>query len=250
MNVCTKYSSMEHAPTSVSSDQPPIDETALVERTKAAVQAYMSRPQFDASHDFAHLQRVLSMAEHILGVERTSDPARLYDFTAVRLAALLHDVDDRKYGVPSNDSSQDRRLPGAENMLLNLGCPSALAFKVQHIVNCVSYTTEINDPRLVQDTLRIHPELAVVQDADRLDAIGAVGIARAFTYGGAKDREGGLEGTLRHFDQKLFALESLMKTQEGNRLAKIRTRRLEQFKQWWEDESQLESMSRKTGVSM
>ncbi|KAI4150244.1 MAG: hypothetical protein LQ341_001127 [Variospora aurantia] len=245
---------MEHATTTVSPNQPPTEETALVERTKRAVRAYMSsQPQFDASHDYAHLQRVLSMAEHILEVvERTLDPpARGYDHTAIRLAALLHDVDDRKYLGPSssNDSSQkieEEETPGgvAKQMLLDLGCSSALASKVQDIVSCVSYTTERNDPQLVQDILQIHPELAVVQDADRLDAIGAVGIARAFTYGGAKDRKGGLEATLLHFDEKLLGLENLMKTQEGNRLAKIRSCRLEHFKQWWEDETKLEGMSR------
>ncbi|KAI4264936.1 MAG: hypothetical protein L6R35_007262, partial [Caloplaca aegaea] len=126
-------------------EQPPTeDETALVERTKRAVRAYMSsQPQFDASHDYAHLQRVLSMAEHILEVvERTLDPpARGYDHTAVRLAALLHDVDDRKYlGPPSSsdDSSQkieEEETPGggAKQMLLHLGCSSALASKVQDI---------------------------------------------------------------------------------------------------------------------
>ncbi|KAL8651499.1 MAG: hypothetical protein Q9210_003218 [Variospora velana] len=233
---------MEHANTAVSPGQPPTEETALIERTELAVRAYMFQPQFDASHDYAHVQRVLSMAEHILEVERTSDPARVYNHTAVRLAALLHDVDDRKYLVPSsNDSAQKiEKSPGAKQMLLDLGCSSALASKVQDILSCVSYTTERNEPRLVQDTLRIHPELAVVQDADRLDAIGAVGIARAFTYGGAKDRKGGLEATLVHFDGKLLKLEKLMKTQEGCRLATIRTRRLEQFKQWWEDETELD----------
>ncbi|KAL9016689.1 MAG: hypothetical protein Q9185_005968 [Variospora sp. 1 TL-2023] len=245
---------MDHTNTAVSPDQPPTEETALVERTKRAVRAYMSsQPQFDASHDYAHLQRVLSMAEHILEVVECTfdDPARGYNHTAVRLAALLHDVDDRKYLGPSSsdDSSQkieEEETPGggAKQMLLDLGCSSALASKVQDIVSCVSYTTERNDPRLVQDTLRIHPELAVVQDADRLDAIGAVGIARAFTYGGAKDRKGGLEATLLHFDEKLLSLENLMKTQEGNRLAKIRSCRLEHFKQWWEDETRLEVISR------
>lgn len=91
------------------------------------------------------------------------------------------------------------------------------------------------------------PELGVVQDADRLDAIGAVGIGRAFTFGGAmggkeKEKEKangkgrGMQETIQHFVDKLEALEALMKTDEGRRLAVERTRRLRLFREWWGEE--------------
>lgn len=211
------------------------EDNLLIERTTAAVKAFMSQPHFDSSHDFAHIQRVLATAEHILKVEGRSNPASSYDETTVRLVALLHDVDDRKYAAPlASATFANSNISG---VLRDVGCPTPLAANVQAIIECVSYSRERSDPRLVQDALRNHPELAIVQDADRLDALGAVGIARAFTYGGAKDRHRGLEGTLMHFDEKLLGLEGMMKTREGKRLARLRTEHLRQFKAWWEDET-------------
>ncbi|KAL8749560.1 MAG: hypothetical protein Q9184_006761 [Pyrenodesmia sp. 2 TL-2023] len=212
-------------------------EVEIIAHASAAVEKYMSQRRFDASHDFAHVKRVLALAEHILEVERFS-PGSLYDRSTVQLAALLHDVDDRKYAAaPAAGAKQtDGEKLVAQRMLLDLDCPALLAYNVQAVVDCVSYTKERSDPQLVKDALRSHPELAIVQDADRLDALGAVGIARAFTYGGAKVNSRGLEGTLQHFEGKLLGLESMMKTQEGKRLASIRTERLEIFKKWWEDE--------------
>ncbi|KAL8916581.1 MAG: hypothetical protein Q9208_008421 [Pyrenodesmia sp. 3 TL-2023] len=215
-----------------------LEEVEIIARTSAAVEKYMSHPRFDASHDFAHVQRVLTLAEHILEVERFN-PGSLFDKSTVQLAALLHDVDDRKYAAAVADGAKqtDGEKTTARRMLLELDCPALLTYNVQAVVGCVSYTKERSDPEMVQTTLRSHPELAVVQDADRLDALGAVGIARAFTYGGAKDNSRGLDGTLQHFDEKLLGLESMMKTQEGKRLASIRTQRLKIFKEWWEDET-------------
>lgn len=77
--------------------------------------------------------------------------------------------------------------------------------------------------------------VAIVQDADRLDAIGAVGIGRTFAFGGAKGRT--LGDTLDHFDEKLLLLEGMMKTETGRKLAKERAERLRTFASWWEDET-------------
>ncbi|KAL9598180.1 MAG: hypothetical protein Q9219_004677 [cf. Caloplaca sp. 3 TL-2023] len=207
----------------------------LIERTKGAVKTHMSQSCYDASHDFAHIQRVLALCQHVLEEERISHPEKLFDMTTVEAAALLHDVDDHKY---TNDACQIHgKAAIAEQIMLDLEYPPDLATNVQAIIRCVSYSTERDHPQLVQHTLNRHPELAVVQDADRLDALGATGIARAFTYGGAKDKARDLDTTMLHIDEKLLVLSSMMKTVEGKRLARIRTERLQMFKEWWKEET-------------
>ena len=81
------------------------------------------------------------------------------------------------------------------------------------------------------------PELAIVQDADRLDALGAVGIGRAFIYGGARPApDEGIEKAVHHFGEKLLRLEALMKTESGRTMARVRTARVRAFVEWWKDE--------------
>lgn len=202
---------------------------ALHEATQSYVKAYMSR--YDCSHDFSHVSRVLALAQHILAGEVKIHPAKYYNQQIVILAALLHDVGDHKYTLPGENS---------ENLitdhLLKHGCSAKQAEEVKVVVDHVSFSNEIKHPQLVQAVLTAHPELAIVQDADRLDAIGAVGIGRCFAYGAAKQPDRGLEGSILHFGDKLELLESMMKTETGRKLAKERTARLREFRRWWQEE--------------
>lgn len=211
----------------------------LIQSVDAFVKDYMSH--YDASHDFNHIQRVLRVAHVILEKERgdplgQQSPASSnleYDETLVTLGALLHDVGDRKYLQPGQDATTLVR-----DVLLERGCPSDLADKVQDLVLHVSFSTEQKDPQKVLRTIAALPELAIVQDADRLDAIGAVGIARCFTFGGAKNRGDGLDGSIDHFKEKLELLEGMMKTKTGRAMATERTKRLKVFREWWESENE------------
>ncbi|MCJ1407882.1 hypothetical protein MMC19_001953 [Ptychographa xylographoides] len=212
----------------------------LVSKAKDFVEEYMSNPHYDASHDYKHIRRVLALAEHILSVEQRANPSVLYDPTIVTLAALMHDVGDHKYTPTITVSGADSEDPTTlvKTTLIKLGASLAQARYVQTIVKSVSYSHEVRNPTHVRGVLLQHPELAIVQDADRLDALGAVGIGRTFTYGGAQRRkEGGMEETIRHFEEKLERLEGMMKTREGKRLARERTERLKMFRGWWEDEN-------------
>ncbi|KAK7427842.1 hypothetical protein QQZ08_005615 [Neonectria magnoliae] len=200
-----------------------IVDDALIAQVTAYVEGYMAN--YDASHDFNHILRVLRLSHHIQS--HTPDTSR----PLVTLAALLHDVGDRKYLQPGDDASSM-----VSTYLRSLGVPEALAATVQTICLGVSYSSETKDPARVLALVAEHPELAVVQDADRLDAIGAVGIARTFAFGGAKGRT--LENTMEHFDEKLLLLEGMMKTDEGRRLAKERTERLRLMQQWWKAETE------------
>lgn len=213
----------------------------LVASIEEFVQEYMSH--YDASHDYKHIQRVLGLAQNVLEKERarssTSSSSSVtstqiqYDESLVTLGALLHDVGDKKYLEPGQDANTLVR-----DALLERGASSLLADKVQDLVLHVSFSTEKKDPQKIQEKIASIPELAIVQDADRLDAIGAVGIARCFTFGGAKGRGNGLDGAIEHFEEKLELLEGMMKTETGKALAKERTERLKIFRGWWESENQ------------
>lgn len=196
------------------------------------VERYMSR--YDCSHDFNHILRVLALAKHILAEESAFHPDKKFQKQAVLLAALLHDVGDKKYIQPGESAEH-----AVEELLQKLGCPPRFVAKVALIVQNVSYSTEVKRPQLVKAMMGAHPELAIVQDADRLDAIGAIGIARTFAFGAAKASERGLQGCIEHFTDKLENIEGMMKTDTGRRLARERTQRLKDFRRWWDEENQI-----------
>ncbi|KAL2863943.1 HD domain-containing protein [Aspergillus lucknowensis] len=214
---------------------------------------------YDPSHNPAHVQRVVALALRILKFEqsRAERSKGVYDELTVHLAALLHDISDRKY-LPENSESGSSSfsIPAdklVEHILLTHGADAALAHRVQTIVSHVSYTTERKDPERVRRLIEEegYPELAVVQDADRLDALGAVGIGRCFTFLGAKGRtmlkEGErweMDNAIRHFGEKLETLEGMMKTGTGREMARVRTERLGEFRRWWEEEMEEVSSSR------
>ncbi|KAK2872050.1 hypothetical protein FQN49_002598 [Arthroderma sp. PD_2] len=207
---------------------------ALVERISAFVAKHMAG--HDPSHNARHVSRVVRLAQTILAKEKARDASILYDETVVTLAAWMHDIGDRKYlPKPSDGGEQADPL---------------VAQRVQEIVSNVSYSTEIKDPSIVRHLISHeggYPELAIVQDADRLDAIGAVGIARCFTYLGAKSKspskDGGegpepdLDDAIEHFEEKLIKLEGMMKTVTGREMARGRAFRIKEFQRWWADET-------------
>lgn len=136
-----------------------------IEQCKELVQKIYE--QMDASHDFQHIERVLMNAEAILQTEPTAD-AKI-----VKLAVYLHDVSDAKY-------AQDKSAQNA--ILAQLALADAERQHIEDIIESVSFN---GGNALEAKTI----EAKIVRDADRLDAIGAVGIARTFAYGGAKGRK-------------------------------------------------------------
>lgn len=255
----------------MSSETSPADEAKLVPQAFGYVRTYMSH--YDSSHDNSHIRRVLGLALHLSSHESSTPPLNKLLIT---LAALLHDIGDKKYLPPGSTSGALM----VEEFLLSVGCEAKLAKDVQTVVNHVSYSNEIKHPEEVRAVLRRLPELGVVQDADRLDAIGAVGIGRTFTYGasvragkvarreararevasgkGECSRQAGMveqetrvgsvqdgkdealdssmDDSMVHFVEKLERLEGMMKTETGRRMARERTERLRMFRGWWEEE--------------
>lgn len=209
-------------------------EMQLVAEASAYAQDWMS--QYDASHDWSHVQRVLNMALHLMKEEgRITGNADIYDQTVVTLAALLHDVGDRKYMRP--EAKEDPKSM-VHDFLAHKGAAYELAARVQDVINHVSYSNEVADPTSVTSCLQRHPELAVVQDADRLDALGAVGISRCFTYSAIKgDQEDSINDSLAHFESKLLKLERMMKTQSGRIEAQKRSQVIRDFMTQWQVET-------------
>lgn len=164
----------------------------------AFVHDYMSTPDHDNSHDYHHILRVLSNTNRLLQTEQESHPEIVYDTSALFLAALLHDVGDYKYAKAGEDVEGQ-----VSTLMLERGASAELAHKVQTIVQNVGYTNETKNPQSVLELVKRYPELAIVQDADRLDAIGAVGVARCFAFGGARRQGKSMASALEHFEEKL-----------------------------------------------
>ena len=158
-------------------------------------------------HDAAHTLRVYRTAMMTARREGGCDPR------IVALAALLHDADDHKLFKTENNAN-------ARGFLDGQGVDAESAERIIRAVNAVSFSR--NRGRR-PDT----PEGRIVQDADRLDAIGAVGIARTFAFGGEHGRS--LDDSIRHFHEKLLLLKDEMNTPTGRALAEERHRFMLRF---------------------
>ena len=195
--------------------------------------------KFDASHDFLHIERVRKNALYIASSEVDADNE------IIELAVLLHDVSDPKYVTTEGKYMED-------HIIQQLNISKETTEHVKNIIQAVSFN---GGHEITADTI----EAKIVRDADRLDAIGAVGIARTFAYGGAKGRklydvtetprdnmsaeDYRLKQTasVTHFYEKLLKLADGMQTRTGKELAKERHAFMELF---------LENLRQETGESI
>lgn len=171
-------------------------------------------------HDYFHVERVVNNAIKIAKNENS-------DLFLVELSARLHDLGDYKL----NDG-KDRSEELITEFLKAQNADSELISKVVEIVSQVSFS---------KGKKAVSIEAQIVQDADRLDAMGAIGIARCFAYGGKKEREiwnseNPADTSLQHFYDKLLKLKELMNTQTGRKMAEERHQFLEEFLKRFLDE--------------
>ena len=141
----------------------------------------------------------------------------------VSLAALLHDADDYKLFATENNANARRFLDAH-------GVTREDADRICAAVNAVSFSKNKGK----------RPETAegrIVQDADRLDALGAVGIARTFAYGGGHGRPP--EDSIAHFHEKLLLLKDMMNTEKAKRIAEERHAYMEGFLREWDRETKI-----------
>lgn len=186
----------------------------------------------EGGHDWWHIYRVWQLAKNIAINEKVN-------LEVVELGALLHDIADAKFH--NGDDSIGPRI--AKEFLRKQQLDEQTIEHVVNIINNISFAGGNHAQRFQS------PELAVVQDADRLDAMGAIGIARTFNYGGFKNRElynphiapnlqmtkeeyrNSTAPTINHFYEKLLLLKDRMNTETGKQLAAERHRFMELFLQ-------------------
>ena len=167
-------------------------------------------------HGCDHSMRVYRNAMRIAEAEPASD--RL----VVALAALLHDADDHKLFRTENNAN-------ARGFLSAQGIDPETAERICTAINAVSFSRNRGrKPETIEGQ--------IVQDADRLDAIGAVGIARTFAFGGRHGRT--MESSVGHFHEKLLLLKDMMNTPTAKELAEARHAFMEAFLKEWDRETQ------------
>jgi uncharacterized protein len=200
----------------------------------------------DASHDWAHIERVYKMATNLANKEGITDKDSK---EVIALGAIMHDVHDYKYS-----GSETAGAEAVDKFLSEHNYPNDKKQRVLHIINNISYSKELEKGNVVgEDDL----ELKIVQDADRLDAIGAIGVARTMIYSGAKGRpmydpnikpnlnpskqeyqNKKNDTAINHFYEKLLKLKDIMKTKSGKEVAQKRHEFMElyldQFLKEWE----------------
>ena len=188
----------------------------ILKRTREFVLSQMANN--DAAHDCDHILRVVALTKQLCAAYPQANAFR------AELLAWLHDMNDDK--LASNI--------GASSISAFLQSISTSEADIRFITDALPYISYRKHPKLSPD---IPLEIRIVQDADRIDAIGAVGIARTFAFGGAKNRS--LDDSLNHFDEKLLLLYDLLSTEEAKRIAFPRHQFLLAFYQQYNEEASI-----------
>lgn len=184
----------------------------------------------EAGHDWYHIERVWKLSKNIAETEECN-------IEVVELGALLHDIADPKF----HNGDETVALKVSREFLENQNAPEGIIEKVLFIIKNISFKNRAEAPE------HLPVELKIVQDADRIDAIGAIGIARTFNFGGfknnlmydpeikpklnmSKEEYKKSDGTtVNHFYEKLLLLKDLMNTQKGKEIAAERHEFMLQF---------------------
>ena len=202
--------------------------TALIERTSAFVKKQLTNAE--GGHDWFHIERVYKNSLLIAKTESAN-------LLVIQLGALLHDIADSKFhnGDETVGPKVARTFLESENVAEDT---------IQHVINIIE---NISFKGGNHNTTFTSAELNIVQDADRLDALGAIGIARTFNYGGFKNRaiynpeiapklnmtkeeyKNSTAPTINHFYEKLLLLKDKMNTKTGKQIANKRHEYMEQF---------------------
>lgn len=212
-----------------------MDKENIILNTKTFVEQTLKNAE--GGHDWFHILRVWNNAKLIAKSENV-------DIFIVELGALLHDIADSKFN--NGDETIGPKI--AREFLESQNVTKSVIVHIENIITNISFKGGNFKQKFTS------PELEVVQDADRLDAIGAIGIARCFNYGGFKNRtlydpeippklnqtkeeyKNSKAPTINHFYEKLLLLKDRMNTKTGEKIAEERHVYMEAFLQQFYDE--------------
>jgi len=205
-----------------------MNDPTLTEKTIDFVRTTLKNAE--GGHDWWHIHRVFLNSKLIAQTEQC-------DMLTVELSALLHDIADSKF----HNGDEEIGPETAGKFLRSLNIDENIVTHVQQIIRSISFKSDFDKTEFRSI------ELDIVQDADRLDAIGAIGIARAFSYGGFKGREiynpeiapnlnmtkeeykSSAAPSINHFYEKLLLLKDKMNTKTGKKLAQQRHAFMESY---------------------
>ena len=200
-----------------------MEKDIIINKTRAFVKDKLQNE--GSGHDWFHIERVYNLATYLCKKENS-------DEFIIKMAVLLHDIDDWKFSNNNNTT---------KDFLQSLNIDTSSYNKIMNIINTISYKGGI------ENSAQHDIEGKIVQDADRLDAMGAIGIARTFTYGGNKNRliynpsikpkefnsleevKNSNNHTINHFYEKLLKLKNLMNTDTAKQIAEERHKFMELF---------------------
>jgi len=212
-----------------------MEHAEIIQKTVAFTRQTLENAE--GGHDWWHVHRVWTNAKHIAETERCN-------LLVVELAALLHDIADAKF----HKGDEEIGPKTAAGFLKSVRVDQQIIEHVQQIIRNISFKSGFDKPKFHSK------ELAIVQDADRLDAMGAIGIARAFSYGGFTGREiynpeiqpnlnmtkeeykKSTAPSINHFYEKLLRLKDNMNTATGKQLAQQRHAFMELYLKQFYDE--------------
>jgi len=205
-----------------------MNQETVIQKTIDFVKEMLS--DAEGGHDWWHIYRVWKLSKHIAQTENVGN-------FVVELGALLHDIADSKF----HNGDEEIGPRKAREFLSSLDVEEEVIIHIENIISNISFKGGKHTQKFKS------PELNVIQDADRLDAVGAIGIARTFNYGGHKRREiynpeikpnlnmtkeeykNCNAPTLNHFYEKLLLLKDRMNTNTGKSMAENRHKYMEQF---------------------
>ncbi|KAF2118672.1 hypothetical protein BDV96DRAFT_487580 [Lophiotrema nucula] len=223
----------------------------LADRVCEKARDHMSK--YDNSHNWEHIQHVVANADLIYSkeLERETEWVKQCDPLIILLGCVLHDVDDHKYDEKEEKKKQQQqqeqnlKTTSEEDKnwimhyLLTSAVPLPLATTIDTIARAVSFSTQRADPTHISTLLATYPELRIVQDADRVETLGARGQGRCFAYHGAnKDFQmDSIQRAVQHHWEKLCLLPGMMNTATGREMGEDGWRWMCEFRERWDWET-------------